>query len=310
MHNFKHINSLSKSICISLIFSILILLIKAQYSPILTHKTNWGMNRLIEKQEIDNLFIGSSMFKQGLDVNILDDIYGDQGYYILSYNGNDPVMELFELNYLINNNVSIKNLYVDMYAYSAFNPPKLEDEKIYMELNIKNKLSLWKQTIPYDNAISSFYRAFITANNELIVTWPLFAVIANTQFKNGGSQTVTSSSAKTSLDNSSIPPIASSMDLHQRYAIQQIIELCKMHKINLFFIETPKYISVQNDATYQNAMNQYIKLLKESHVQIITSDTYDFDHSNNAFFIDLIHLSSEGRRNFTNILLPVHKAIL
>ena len=88
------------------------------------------MPALIKQEEVDHLFIGSSMFRQGLDIDALEENL-DGSVYVLSYNGNQPVFMAKELEYLIDHGVKIKNLYIDFYAYTLTAVPWISDTKCF-----------------------------------------------------------------------------------------------------------------------------------------------------------------------------------
>ena len=64
----------------------IIILIKNEYSYKLLENANYGMPALIEKGKVKNLYIGSSMFRQGIDIMTLEENGEDN--YVLAYNGN------------------------------------------------------------------------------------------------------------------------------------------------------------------------------------------------------------------------------
>ena len=82
---------------------VLLLIVKAEYASLIYRESTCGMPALVAKGSIENLYLGSSMFRQGLDIESIENHQGDS--YILAYNGNQPVSELIELEYLISNNV-------------------------------------------------------------------------------------------------------------------------------------------------------------------------------------------------------------
>ena len=127
---------------ITIIICILLLLVKNQYSYLLLTNSTYGMPALIKQGTVENLYLGSSMFRQGLDINILDGKTKTTNY-ILAYNGNQPALEYYELKYLLEHNVKISNLYIDMYIYSAWEEPEISDEKLFMEVGIEEKYNLW-----------------------------------------------------------------------------------------------------------------------------------------------------------------------
>lgn len=51
---------------------------------------DYGMSPLVETGGAQHVFIGSSMFRQGLDIRILEEELGES-VYVLSYNGNQPL---------------------------------------------------------------------------------------------------------------------------------------------------------------------------------------------------------------------------
>lgn len=308
-----------KPITIAILLCLVLLLIKNQFFCLLMKNSAYGMPALIEKGGTSNLYLGSSMFRQGLDIDALDNASGSDNY-ILAYNGNQPATEYYELKYLLDHDVQIENLYVDMYVYSAWEAPEINDEKLFLEIGISEKLNLWKliKTDSVSNNLKAFWRMWVSSNNELILTWPVSSAVINSQFRNGGALTKTSSASKEALDASDTPSIASQINATQEYYIRALINLAKENHINIIFIETPKYSTVSNYDSYLNAMEVYTKILdKESVSYVLAENTYEkistnsipmvysFDLTNHEFYMDAIHLSSEGRFAFSNYLKSI-----
>lgn len=279
---------------------ILIILLKDQYSSMLLRNANYGIPALVNKGSVDNLFLGSSMFRQGLDIDVLDEESEDS--YILSYNGNQPYLEYLILVKLLNEGVKIKNLYVDMYAYSMCAIPSLSDEKLLLELNLSDKWQLYKM-ISADEPIKTFYQMFVSANNEMLLSWPVSFPVINGTFRNGGTLSETTGATKEVLGEMGIPVIGDGVQEIQGEYTQKIIDLCNQENINIIFIETPKYCTVMQDFDYQSVMNEYTAIIDDK-AEILRFETpADVDVNKSDYFIDLLHLSSEGRRVFTKMLL-------
>ena len=86
-----------KTVAVAFIIALILILIKNEYARCLPAST-YGMQAAIRKERVDNLFIGSSMFRQGLDIDVLEaELPGSS--YILSYNGNQPALMALELQY-------------------------------------------------------------------------------------------------------------------------------------------------------------------------------------------------------------------
>ena len=88
-----------KTVAVAFIIALILILIKNEYARCLPAST-YGMQAAIRKERVDNLFIGSSMFRQGLDIDVLEaELPGSS--YILSYNGNQPALMALELQYML-----------------------------------------------------------------------------------------------------------------------------------------------------------------------------------------------------------------
>lgn len=290
---------------ILLIIIIFILVAKNQYSRYLLNDASYGMPAIISMGNIDNLYIGSSMFRQGLDIKILEEEL-DGTNYILSYNGNQPVTELFELEYLVKNGVTINNLYIDMYAYSIATPPSISDDKIFLETDISGKRELWR--LLDKHTIQNWWAMWVSSNNEQLLFWPINSRLVSGLFHNGGSIIETECILDTDINTMRAPERIESINMLQKNAILDIIDFCRTSDINICFIETPKTSAVISDNGYQLVMEEYCELLERVNVKYIKQDdSYSFDSSCGALFQDAIHLSSNGRRLFSKKLIDCIK---
>lgn len=291
------------SVLVIILFMVSLLIIKAEYASLIYRDSTYGMPALVVKGGIENLYLGSSMFRQGLDIESIENHQSDS--YILAYNGNQPVSELIELEYLISNNVKIKNLYVDMYAYSMTAEPDISDDKLLLETDIATKYRLMKSV--EDKSLQKLWSVCVSANNDMILTAPIVNPILNSQFRSGGALTVTGG-----LDGDAygklVPPVDTDIiNEEQKKAVGDIVTLCKENDIEVVFIETPKSQVVMRDLNYRSIMESYRELLDDHGVQYISSEDYKFDYDNSYNFIDAIHLSYQGRVNFSENLLICDK---
>lgn len=281
----------------------MLLFVKNNYSFMLLNNASYGSTNIINKGEINNLFIGSSMFRQGIDIKTLEDNREDN--YILSYNGNSPYLEYYELLNLLDNNVKINNLYVDMYVYVMYQEPKISDEKMLLEFDFKQKKEILSKI---GNGFSLLYETYVTSNNEFIITYPINSQIVNNTFYKGGSLLTPSGESSEVLDNSYVYDLSGDMNSIQVEYLIKLIKLAKDNNINLTFIETPKYATVKNNESYLEAMEKYKDILDDLDVRYIVNsieanNTYSFLNDNPEYYFDNIHLSYKGRVAFTNVLL-------
>ena len=294
---------LLKTISLAFLILIMLLFVKNNYSFMLLNNASYGSTNIINKGEINNLFIGSSMFRQGIDIKTLEDNKEDN--YILSYNGNSPYLEYYELLNLLDNNVKINNLYVDMYVYVMYQEPKISDEKMLLEFDFKQKKEILSKI---GNGFSLLYETYVTSNNEFIITYPINSQIVNNTFYKGGSLLMPSGESSEVLDNSYVYDLTGDMNSIQVEYLIKLIKLAKDNNINLTFIETPKYATVKNNESYLEAMEKYKDILDDLDVKYIVNsieanNTYSFLNDNPEYYFDNIHLSYKGRVAFTNVLL-------
>lgn len=300
---------------IAIALVIVILLVKNQYTPFLLRNANYGMPALVKKGSVENLYLGSSMFRQGLEIGILEEDCAES--YVLAYNGNQPVTELFELEFLLEQGVKIENLYVDLYVYSAAEPPEISDEKLFLELGIAKKVELLRRMREGGASLdaSSLWRMWVSANNESLLTWPVQQWAVNALFWDGGTLIQNSGKTEAELDGAAPPTLPEELNATQMQAIREMIAVAKENGIKITFLETPKYETVAENEYYLNQMQVFVTLLEEEGAACILSETtaqsidsgpyadvYVFDSTDAGNYIDLLHLSSDGRRNFTEAI--------
>lgn len=260
-----------------------------------------GMQAVIAQKNIDHLFVGSSLFRQGIDIYTVEDRLGSS-CFVLSYNGNQPVQMLQELRMLLRNDVMIRNLYVDLYVYSSALRPAISDTKLIWDLDFQGKCAVYGDLAVHSEAgLPEFVDFFIASNNEYMMLYPVFHAVMSKEFYKGGNIRETKGSTCEMLDFLGTPGDRKGIDSTQKEALLSIIQLCKENNINLYFVEVPKYYTL-SEADY------YIRLREElenvvAGEPIIKASDLSFDNTNPLYYQDLFHLSAEGRRIYTKMLL-------
>ena len=282
---------------------VLIVVLKNQYGSIFSGNT-YGMPELMKRGEVEHLFIGSSMFRQGLDIDELEkNVDGD--VYILSYNGNQPVFMAKELEYMLKHGLQVKNLYIDFYAYTLTAIPWISDTKIFLDTDLSFKIDAWK-TMEAQNEVTfnDFYEMFVTANNEQILMFPVNNAIVSSQFRNGGSLMTPAGQTKEHLDTLDLG-VREELFESQLAGYEKILELAETYDINLLFIETPKYEKLLNDTRegcYMDLLDDMIEWGEKENAPYLLAKEFDFNHADGANFQDLIHLSGTGRKIYSEML--------
>ena len=281
----------------------LIIVLKNQYGSIFAGNT-YGMPTLIKQGEVDHLFIGSSMFRQGLDIDALEENL-DGSVYILSYNGNQPVFMAKELEYILERDLKVENLYIDFYAYTLTAIPWISDTKMFLDTDLSFKADAWKLMAEHnDVGLKDFYEMFVTANNEQILMYPINNAIVSSQFRNGGSLLNMAGQTKEHLDTLDLG-VRDGLFESQLAGYDKIVELAKEYDINLLFIETPKYEKLLTDSregSYSELLEEMVVWAEKAKAPYLLAEEFDFDHAEGANFQDLIHLSGQGRKNYCEML--------
>lgn len=281
----------------------LVIVLKNQYGSIFAGNT-YGMPAIIEQGEVEHLFIGSSMFRQGLDIDALEENL-DGSVYVLSYNGNQPVFMAKELEYMLEHGLKIKNLYIDFYAYTLTAIPWISDTKMFLDTDLSFKMDAWKLMAENnDVGLKDFYEMFVTANNEQILMYPINNAIVSSQFRNGGSLLYMAGQTKGHLDTLDLG-VRDGLFESQLAGYDKIVELAKKYDINLLFIETPKYeklLSDTREGCYSELLGEMISWADSAGAKYLLAEEFDFDHAEGANFQDLIHLSGQGRKTYCEML--------
>lgn len=332
---------LLRVVVIACVLSLALIAVKNEYACRLLAKAQYGMPAVIaeadayaddaEDKGID-LFVGSSMFRQGLDIYGIEDRLEERSY-ILSYNGNEPALEYMELEYLLEHGVKIHHVYMDMYTGSMLDEPWVSDEQLFLQTDTSFKWEVWDLIKDHAKG-TDFWEMFVGSGNDLLLSWPLYNSVANISFYRGGniSQNVTvnsefqanTSDAQKGTEPEAIEGLTASTSFNEKQVsyIHKMAELCRENGVALTFIETPKYISYGSSTEYAAMIYRFAQILEEEKIPyylsessaVVLSDTQSFDYlqgtvpfdtSERSCYIDYIHLSPSGRTAYTASLMDV-----
>ena len=260
-----------------------------------------GMQAAIKQREISHLFLGSSLFRQGIDIYTAEEKLSGN-CFVMSYNGNQPVQMLEELKMLLRNDVKIDNLYMDLYVYSSALRPAISDTKLIWDLDVQGKCKVYQDMVTYSEAgLTEFTDFFISSNNEYLMLYPVFRAVMEKEFYKGGNIRETLGSTKEILDNLTTPGDRAGIDATQKEALQEIVRICKEEEIQIYFVEVPKYYTL-DEADYYIRLRTELEEVVAGETIIRASDV-TFDNKEPRYYQDLFHLSAEGRRTYTKLLV-------
>ena len=299
----------------ALLAAFLLVVLKNEYARLLPVST-YGMQAAIERGETENLFIGSSMFRQGLSIDVLEEELPGSSY-ILSYNGNQPALMAMELAYMLEEGLEVKNLYIDLYPYTAAADPWISDTKILLDTDLDFKIQAWSLMAENSGAsFSDFFEFFVTANNEQLLTYPINNALVSSQFRNGGTLLQQEGSTREELYALGMLGSRNGLQEAQMEGYGKIAALAEEYGLNLYFLETPKYERMYADPDYmelyQLCLEEVQRLKAEwngsGSFEVLCAEDLDFDLSDAGNFQDLIHLSSAGRTEYTRLLCGALKS--
>ncbi len=314
-----------KAFILALIFCTVLISVKNVYSCDLNANIERGLNGALRMREIDELYAGSSMFR-GLNPYELEK--KTERIFILQYAGLDPAMISLLLENLIDRGLSLKNFYIDMYAWTATKQPWLSESILLFESPFNLKLQIWDLMKQNKNAdlISAAWEMFIHSGNDMFIFWPIYSRLVEGAHHKGGNlkshyAVKSSSSRKEKFPDIPEEEFASEINPLERDAIIKIINLCRENNINLTFIETPKHSATNNSKKYQAIMRKYLNIMNENNTKcIMAADTlmkihaeksnnitsYEFEHDNLNYFDDYVHLAPAGNVKFTELLVTIN----
>lgn len=283
-------------VAIALAVCIIALLLRGYLPPRLMKNATYGLTALSQKGHVSNLYIGSSMFGKGLNPQLLD-----EDSWILAYNGTQPVLIAWMLDELLSRGLTIDTLYVDLYAYSAAAEPALSDNRIFLDLTPDKTASLIRSVYGSNASLPVWWEALVSANNESLLTWPVYSRLVNANYLNGGRLQDFEGSTKAALQQAGVYGISEEIHPAQEAAWRHIAETAQRNGIRLFWVETPKYCLTMENKGYRAVMDKLNALAESCGVTVLSDFPGISDDP--ACFIDAIHLSAKGRDLFTSSLV-------
>ncbi|MES2778089.1 MAG: hypothetical protein V4722_28195 [Bacteroidota bacterium] len=295
---------MKKYILSSLVVLMIIFLFKFFCSSFFSSGTT-GYAGFSKEGDVDYLFIGSSQTRQSLNPQILEDSLGKS--YIIAYNGNSFFYIDFIISSILKNSHNVKKIIVEAYPYRAFQKTTLADPRLFNDLNFRDKIEFIKRS----GSILTLwdkYDLVMLEGNESISTYPLLNGFNNSLSYKGGYVGKYVSAVDEKKFWSFKPPISDTvtftgLEEKQLDALMHIISQLEAHHIELVFLEPPVPAQIRLSRIFMLARDSLKQFILQENKPYWDVDDYKFDNRNSLFFHDPVHLSSEGRDDYTKKII-------
>ena len=266
--------------------------------------SNRGIAALLSEGDQEIVFVGSSTFRSNLDIDSLDEAFDDKAF-ILAYGGNQYVACDIQYDEIKRRGGHRYDLLVfELDPLLLTEEVKLSDSRVIWDLSWDGKKRLWESMAAGgDTDAALFYEYFVTAGMDDLVTYPVTEPFYATRYKKGAKTDEPISPGKDVLegeqyDISTLKPVKAQQD-----ALISLIRKCKADDQPFVLLECPHYHRLQDDPVYQENL-EYLKELvnSEGADMVLASDT-GFDNSNPSYYEDMSHMSAEGRKVYTDLLI-------
>ncbi|HOO27043.1 MAG TPA: hypothetical protein PLU43_01155 [Lachnospiraceae bacterium] len=262
-----------------------------------------GVRSIIAQKQVDTLFLGSSAYRKGLDMYMLEEELDGESY-ALTYNGNQPLNMALELKEILNAGTKIKYLIVDFNPSMMDRGADLSDKRLLWDISMEGKLSLWKELAKKeDTDFFTFYDYFVLSNNDYMITYPFSYPLIAKRYYRGGSTQADEASGSTQEELEALEVVEDpGIDELQLQSVGEIITRCMENDIRLIFMESPRYQTMADNQNYADKSAALKAYLEEQDVETVLTADLGFDNTNPAYYSDLTHMSGEGKREFTALV--------
>jgi hypothetical protein len=263
-----------------------------------------GIRGLLGEQKIDNVFIGSSLSRQGYDMDLFQKKTGTTAY-LVAYNGMSPFLMEPLLRFLSGyERLRIKTFVLEIRVPGVLAAPSLEDTRLFCEspVVLKNRLfQLFVNDIP-GFGWQQMYELVVLSGNEKILTFPVSNYfIERASYRGGYAGKETGSLGPEEFRNLRNPMSGSQAmrpNPRQLASLEAILRFAKEKGLDVIFVAPPLPKPIEEDAVLKLNKQHLGSLLRERGFAYLDG-AERFDTANHLYFADSAHLSTAGRRVFT-----------
>ncbi len=292
------------TICITVFLFAAIVYAKNAYSYLLPNSA-MGVQSVIARGEVDTLFIGSSAYRKGIDMPMLQKKCGD--VFMLTYNGNEPMNIAVELSEILAAGTKIHRLVVDFNPSMADRGADLSDKRLLWDVGLAAKVRLWKYIAQEESTKAfTFYDFWVLSNNDYMVTYPVAYPLISSRYELGGgiaSEDTPGADEETLMNL----PLVENPGIHplQQSSVDEIMKMCDQNGIELIWLEAPRYRKMADDPNYRDKKQNLSEHIRANGGRVIVSEDMNFDNGDASYFADLTHMSKQGKQVFTDKIAAI-----
>lgn len=265
---------------------------------------NRGIGDAIRTGDLDVLLIGSSTFRSNVDMPSMDDAF-DGRVYDISYGGNQLVATAIQYDEIRRRSPHEYGLMVfELGPMMLTQDVALSDSRVIWDLSWEGKKELWQSMADAGNTTGAMmYEYFVTSGMDDLITFPLTEPFYATRYYKGAKTDESVSPGKEVLENEEFDISKEARVGAQYRGVVDIIQKCRDDGQAFVFVESPCYYRLQEDPVYIRYRQDYIELLEKNDAPYILAEDVDFDSHDPEHFVDMNHMSAEGRRAYTAELI-------
>lgn len=301
----KELRKIITTALIALLVFTGIIILKNSCSYLLPNES-MGVRSVIAQNHIDTLFVGSSAYRKGIDMHMIEEKLPGNSF-MLTYNGNQPFNVAIELEEIVNAGTDINRIVVDFNPSMVDRGADLSDKRLLWDISMSGKRKLWSELRQREDAsLFTWYDFWISSNIDYMFTYPVAKPMISARYYLGGGASSEVSKGLTESELEALEIIENpGIDKLQMDSIDRIIDICDQNGIELIFLESPRYITMSENENYMAKSRELKAHIEEKGISVITESELKFDNTNPEYYADLTHMSGEGAKTLTGKIIEL-----
>lgn len=263
-----------------------------------------GVRSVISKGHIDTLFVGSSAYRKGIDMHMIEEELPGESF-MLTYNGNQPFNMLIELTEIINGGGDVDTIVMDFNPSMVDRGADLSDKRLLWDITMEGKDELWGELKKRDDAsMFTWFDYWVSSNMDYMVTYPVAKPMISKRYYLGGGTQEDDAEGRTAVELSELEIVENpGVNTLQKDSLGEIIRICADNDIQLIFLESPRYYLMEDNVNYKAKSDELYAYITSCGVTVLRAEDLGFDNKNAGYYADLTHMSGKGCRVLTKLII-------